>query len=90
MTRSEALSSRERVRLALAHQETDRVPIAMVCAGINPPAHSGLQAYLRRTRGLSVEAYLEPLIDVHTVAPLYAGPQKAPPSPTDKKGTQEP
>ena len=33
-----SLSPRERVRLALAHQETDRAPIAMVCSGINPVA----------------------------------------------------
>jgi hypothetical protein len=34
------LTSYERVSLALAHQETDRVPIAMVCSGINDPAGS--------------------------------------------------
>ncbi len=32
------LAPRERVGLALNHQTTDRVPIAMVCSGINPPA----------------------------------------------------
>jgi uroporphyrinogen decarboxylase len=65
------------VRLALAHQTTDRIPIAMVCAGINPPAHRELETYLHHTRGLSVEEYLEPLIDIHTVAPRYAGPRLA-------------
>ena len=48
------LSPRERVTLALEHQETDRVPIAMVCAGINPPAHAELGAHLQRERGISV------------------------------------
>ena len=50
----ETLSSRERVRLALEHRETDRVPVAMVCAGINPPARRALEAYLRRERGIGV------------------------------------
>jgi uroporphyrinogen decarboxylase len=77
MPRSDGLSGRERVRLALAHQETDRIPIAMVCAGINPPAHRELEAYLQRTRGQSVETYLEPLIDIHPVAPRYVGPTLA-------------
>jgi uroporphyrinogen decarboxylase len=71
------LSSRERVRLALLHQETDRIPIAMVCSDINRPVYSGLQDFLQRKRGLTVEAYLEPLIDIHTVAPRYIGPPLA-------------
>ena len=69
------LTPRERVRLALAHQETDRVPIAMVCAGINPPAYEALRALLARERGLTVEAYLKPLIDIKSVGPKYVGPK---------------
>jgi len=72
------LSSRERVRLALAHQETDRIPIAMVCAGINPPAYAELERYLQRERSLSVEAYLGPLIDIRQVGPQYIGPALEP------------
>jgi uroporphyrinogen decarboxylase len=72
-----SLSSRERVLLALKHQTTDRIPIAMVCAGINPPAYAQLETYLQRTRGLSVAAYLEPLIDIRDVAPGYIGPRLA-------------
>jgi hypothetical protein len=68
------LSHRERVRLALQHQETDRVPIALVCSGINPPARAALSEYLRRERNLTVEAYLEPLLDIKTVGPAYIGP----------------
>ena len=69
------LSHRERVSLALEHQETDRIPIAMVCSGINPPAYRDLTAYLKERRDLSVEAYLHPLIDIKTVAPKYIGPR---------------
>ena len=72
------LSHRERVRLALDHRETDRVPIAMVCAGINKPAHDALEAYLQRERGLGVNDYLHPLIDVKSVGPQYIGPTLAP------------
>ncbi len=68
------LTHRERVRLALDHQETDRVPIAMVCSGINAPAYGPLTEYLRRDRGTTVEAYLEPLLDIMSVAPAYIGP----------------
>jgi uroporphyrinogen decarboxylase len=71
---TETLSSRERVRLALEHEVTDRVPIALICSGINPPARRALDAYLRRERGIGLDAYLEPLIDVRSVAPAYVGP----------------
>ena len=71
------LSGRERVRLALAHRETDRIPIAMVCAGISPPAYVALEEYLQRQRGISVAVYLRPLIDVKLVEPRYIGPPLA-------------
>jgi len=70
----EISSSRERVRLALEHQETDRIPIGMVCSGINPPAYDALETYLRRNRGIGVEKYLEPLIDIKGIGPDYTGP----------------
>jgi len=73
-----ALSHRERVRLALEHKTTDRVPIAMVCSGVNPPAYDELERYLRRERGIGVEDYLKPLIDIKGVAPEYVGPKLAP------------
>ncbi|MBT4496306.1 MAG: hypothetical protein HOC74_01205 [Gemmatimonadetes bacterium] len=78
MPSRETLSPRERVRLALEHRTTDRIPIAMVCSGINPPARRALEEFLQRERNLSVDAYLEPLIDIHTVAPAYVGPPLAP------------
>jgi uroporphyrinogen decarboxylase len=68
------LSSRERVRLALAHQETDRIPIAMVCSGINEPARSEFEEYVH-SKGLgNLESYLDSLLDITTVAPRYSGP----------------
>jgi uroporphyrinogen decarboxylase len=74
MPRKEALSPRERVRLALAHQATDRIPVGMVCAGINTPARDALGAWLGRERGLTVEEYLDPIVDIVEVAPRYIGP----------------
>jgi len=74
MPRRETLSSRERVALALDHQATDRIPFAMVCSGINPPARAQLEAYLQRERKTNVEAFVDPLIDVRSVAPPYIGP----------------
>lgn len=78
MPRKETLTGRERVRLALTHQTTDRIPIALVCAGINPPALRDLDGYLRRERGTSAEAFLEPLVDIAQVDPAYVGPPLAP------------
>ncbi|HPP11882.1 MAG TPA: uroporphyrinogen decarboxylase family protein, partial [bacterium] len=70
----EKLSARERVNLALAHQETDRIPMAMVCAGINPPARQALAKYLQQTRGIGVEEYLKSFLDIRMVSPAYRGP----------------
>jgi len=70
-----ALSSHERVRLALEHKVTDRIPIAMVCSGINPPAYKALASYLQAERGISVNEYLEPLIDIKGIGPEYVGPK---------------
>ena len=68
------LSSRERVRLALAHQETDRIPIAMVCSGINEPARGAFAELLRHKGRGTVDHYLDELLDIVTVAPRYTGP----------------
>lgn len=73
-SRSQTLTGRERVRLALDHQETDRVPIALVCSGINPPVDAALDALLRRRRGIGLAEYLHEIIDVVAVAPPYVGP----------------
>ncbi|MBD3182719.1 hypothetical protein GF312_10525 [Candidatus Poribacteria bacterium] len=70
----ETLSSRERVKLALEHKETDRIPIAMVCSGINPPAMKTLGEYLRRERCITVNDYLSPILDIKSVGPDYIGP----------------
>jgi uroporphyrinogen decarboxylase len=86
MSRKPPLSPRERVRLALSHQTTDRIPIGMVCAGINPPARRALGDLLARDRGLTVEQYLEPLVDIVEVAPPYIGP--ALPAETDIWGVR--
>ena len=42
LTGGDELTGRERVNLALAHETTDRIPIGMVCAGINAPAERAL------------------------------------------------
>jgi uroporphyrinogen decarboxylase len=47
----------------------------MVCAGINPPAYAELDAFLRRERGITAAAYLEPLLDIRGVEPRYTGPR---------------
>lgn len=73
-----SLSHRERVLLTLDGHETDRVPIAMVCSGINAPARSALDAYLAEHRNITVEAYLDPLLDIRGIHPDFIGPRPAP------------
>jgi uroporphyrinogen decarboxylase len=68
------LTSRERVRLALNHQETDRIPIAMVCSGINPPVDAAFDALLRRKKGIDLNTYLDDILDIRYVQPEYIGP----------------
>lgn len=65
------------MNLALQHQTTDRIPIGMVCAGINAPAHQALEEYLQRERGIGVAEYLHPLVDIKGVSPPYIGPAPA-------------
>jgi hypothetical protein len=54
----EEMTSRDRVPAALDHLETDRITIAMVCGGINPPVMKTLHAYLQRDRGIGAQSYL--------------------------------
>jgi uroporphyrinogen decarboxylase len=68
------LSSRERVRLALNHQETDRIPIAMVCSGINYPADEAFDRLLQREKGVNLQTFLAQTLDVRSVAARYIGP----------------
>ncbi len=67
-----ALSHRERVKLALEHKVTDRVPISMVCSAVNDPV--GFEKYLQKERGISMDVYFKPIIDVIEIFPRYIGP----------------
>ncbi|MDX1700654.1 MAG: uroporphyrinogen decarboxylase family protein [Melioribacteraceae bacterium] len=57
-------SSRERVRTALNHQTTDRIPIGMICGNINEPALNKLNDYLLSTRGISAKEYIDSFLDL--------------------------
>jgi uroporphyrinogen decarboxylase len=61
------MNSRERVLAALDHRETDRIPIAMVCGGINRPAMKSLDEFLQNDRGLDAESYISSFLDVAEV-----------------------
>ncbi len=61
------MTSRERVLAALDHQETDRIPIAMVCGGINPPAMQALDEFLKADRGMDAQSYISSFLDVAEV-----------------------
>mgnify|MGYP001594574132 CR=1 FL=1 len=70
----EALTARERVRLALDRKQTDRIPIGMVCSGINPQAWREFEAHMRHERGLDARSFLDILVDIRDVGPAYKGP----------------
>jgi uroporphyrinogen decarboxylase len=72
------MNGRERVLRALRHQTTDRIPIAMVCSGINEPARSEFDAYLRRSKGVSAGEFLRDTVDIASVSAAYAGPSVSP------------
>ena len=63
------------MRLALEHRETDRIPIATICDGINEPAYSAFGELLQRERGLTVQAYLDSFVDIRGIGPAYVGPK---------------
>ncbi len=59
----ETLSSRERVKLALEHKETDRVPISMICSGFNPPIHAAFNDYLEKEHKTDLNTYISSILD---------------------------
>ena len=69
------LTPHERVKLALEHRKTDRIPISMVCSGIHQPAYGELEELLQRERGIGVVEYLWPILDIVPVYPSYTGPR---------------
>ena len=71
------MTGRSRVLAALSHRHTDRIPIAMVCSGINEPLRTDLDQLLRRSRGVTLSEYLAPLVDIVGIGPRYAGPPLA-------------
>jgi uroporphyrinogen decarboxylase len=68
------LSHCERVRLALEHRKTDRVPIAMVCAAVND--WKTFDNYLLTHRNISAGRYFEPILDIIEIGPDYIGPSR--------------
>jgi len=72
--KTSTLTHRERVRLALDHQPTDRIPIALVCSGINSPAREEFDALLARQRGTTLGAFLGPLLDIQEITPPLKRP----------------
>ncbi len=70
----EAVSGRERVRLALEHKETDRIPLAMVCSGFGGKLRNEFNDYLIEKKGVSADEYLESRLDIVDISPQYIGP----------------
>jgi uroporphyrinogen decarboxylase len=71
------LTHRERVRLALEHETTDRIPISLICSGVHQPTFGELDALLQREKGVGIAEYLRAVLDVDGVLPHYVGPPLA-------------
>ena len=69
-----SLSHRERVCRALDHEPVDRIPVSMIGSYINAAPRARLENYLQQTRGIGVDSFLAPIIDLRAVAPAYKGP----------------
>ena len=69
----ESLTPRERVRLALDHQETDRIPICLLCSGLEGTSGARLAEYLGVDEA-GLERYLDRFIDLIIANPGYRGP----------------
>lgn len=68
------MTSKERIRAALEHKETDRVPTTMQCVGT---AWENLKKYLKMDTEEEILQYFD--IDTRIMdLPPYTGPQKAP------------
>ena len=46
----------------------------MICAGVNKPVAAATDELLRRTRGIGLDEYLAPIVDVLNLDPPYIGP----------------
>lgn len=69
----ESLSPRERVRLALDHQETDRVPISLICSGFEGTTPAALARRLGVDEEEGIARYLERFLDAIAVNGSYRG-----------------
>jgi uroporphyrinogen decarboxylase len=67
------MTGRERVREALAHRETDRVPFSWGF-GINAPCREKLREYLGISSMRHLDAYLASFRDMAWIYPEYRGP----------------
>ena len=68
------MTSKERVRAALAHQETDRVPLSMGF-GLNPPVVRQLEKYLNLKPGGGY-GWVNKFTDLRWIAPDWIGPEE--------------
>jgi hypothetical protein len=64
------LSSKERVLMALNHEEPDRIPLGAERGGLNPPAFIALREYLGIT-DLELHQKLSQYADIRSVNPGY-------------------
>jgi uroporphyrinogen decarboxylase len=69
------LSGKERIKLALEHKTTDRIPIGMLCGGINQPALDAFDSYLRKNYDIDTETYINRFLDIVEVWADHLSPK---------------
>ncbi len=62
--KTKPLTGKERLELCLNHETTDRIPIGMLCGGINPYAKSQFDAYMKKKRNISADTYIDSFLDI--------------------------
>ena len=69
------LTGKDRIRLALEHETTDRIPIGMLCGGINQPALKNFDHFLKKQEGIDAAAYINSFLDIVEIWSFDIGPK---------------
>ncbi len=71
---SQSLTHRERINLGLAGQDTDHIPIAMVCSGFAITVARQFNDLLQQYHSTNIRDYLNRTLDIKNIWPPYIGP----------------
>ncbi|MFW5758191.1 MAG: uroporphyrinogen decarboxylase family protein [Bacteroidota bacterium] len=70
------LNGKERIKLAFEHKTTDRIPIGMLCGGINKPALRQFDALLQKEKNTRAHDYIQSFLDIVELWSFDVGPDE--------------